>query len=255
MDRSAAIKDPFRYVKNNSKRRAVVLAICAWILSILLPFPILFGFPEVDHKSCDIKVSATGSIFDPVLVYEFTITLAAFIVPLSSVACLYYIMYTTAKNSIARNERNSCSSCGSSDVVVNMKSPRNSENSEDDLRRHIYVQDDGNCQQNNRFLKKNKAAVTGLYAVVSLIVCFTPYFIVRLYQQFRMMTIGMNFLFYFPTFIATIINPYIYFYRSYSTKKLIRQIFHRKKSSMHFSTIIRSKLVSVSDLYRDLQLV
>lgn len=250
MDRNRAVKDPFHYVKHSSKKRAAVSVICVWILSLLVALPLLFGFPEFDYKSCDIKISLTGSVFDPVLMYELAVTLTAFVMPLFSVACLYYRMYRAAKNNTTRGERNSCSSYGSSDVVLNMKSPRSSEGSENNLRRHTYIRDDPNYQQSSRFLKKHRAAVTGLIAVVSLIACFMPYFILRFCQLFRIITIEMNFWFYFPTFISTIINPYIYFFRNQSTKKMAAQFFHRKKTSIYFPTIIRSKIVNISDLYR-----
>lgn len=251
MDRNRAVKDPFQYVKNSSKRRAAVSVIFVWILSLLVALPILFGFPEFDCKNCDIKISVKGSVFNPVLMYELAVTLTAFVMPLFSVAFLYHSMYRAAKKNTTRDERNSCSSYGSSDVVVNMKSPRSSEGSENNLRRHTYIRDDPNYRQSSRFLKKHRAAVTGLIAVVSLIVCFTPYFILRFCQLFRMMTIEMNFWFYFPTFISTVINPYIYFFRNHSTKKMAAKFFHRKKTSNYLPTIIRSKIVNISDVYRN----
>lgn len=249
IDRNKAVKDPFHYVKNSSKRQAVFYVICVWILSLLFALPILFDFPEIDCKSCDIKVSEVLSMFDPVLMYELTVTLMAFVLPLFSVACFYYRMYKAAKYNRARGERNSCSSYDSSDVVVNKKSPRSSEDSENNLRRHMYIREDHSHQQYSRFLKKHRAAFTGLIAVVSLFACFAPYFILRFCQQFRMMTVEMNFWGYFPTFISTVINPYIYFYRNHSTKKLAAQLF-RKKTSNYFSQIIRSRIVNISDLYR-----
>lgn len=252
-DRKCAVKDPLHYVKNNSKRHAATYVYCVWLSCVSLAFPILFGFPEIDYDTCDIKVSSAESIFDPAVMYEATITFAAFIVPLLSIVYLYYGMYRAARNNTPRDDRYSSSSYISSDVVVNIKSPRSSGDSEYSLRRHFCIREGENSQQRNHFLKKHRAAVTGLLAVMSFMFCWSPYFIVRFYQKFRVVTIQLKLWIHFSTLMSSIVDPYIYFYRNRSTwnytKKLASKIFHKKKSSMYPSNNIRSRIADVRHLY------
>lgn len=251
-DRYRAVKDPLHYVRINSKWRARILVICIWLFSLAVAAPIIFGFPELDYDTCDIKVSSTRSIFDPSVIYEVTVILTSFILPFLSVTCLYYGMYRAAKNNLARCERYSCSSCGSSDVAVNMKSQSSSGGSEYSLRRHLYTLEGENSRQKNRFLNKNRAAITGLLVVFSFIIFWSPYFIIRFYQQFKVVTIQVKFWAQFSTYLSSIVDPYVYFYRNRSTwnytKNLLSRIFRRRKASMYLPTHIAHNIVTISNL-------
>ena len=250
IDRNCAVSDPLRYIKKSSKKRATAFIFLVWLLSMLFVVPVFAGYPKFDHNTCDTVTSSERLFLNPSVVYEAVITFLAFVFPLLCVVFLYYAMYKAAKNNVARDERNSCSSYVSSDVVVNIKSPRSSEESDYSLRRHFYTSEDQDLQNNIRFLKRHRAAVTGFLVVFSFILCWLPYFFLRLYQQFRNVTIDIKMFVQLSTFISSILDPYIYFYRNKSTwsymKKIVERVIHRKKSLAHLPKTKRGRIANLS---------
>lgn len=231
MDRGFAVGSPLHYTTNSSKRRAAMLIALLWILAIALSTPILFGVPELNYDSCAMKSPTASEIKTGSLLYILSVCLFGFVIPLIILAYLYFVMFKAAQTNKASLGRNSCSSCLSSDVVVNVRQTKHMkympEEGDYRLRRNYSSETAMPKKRYFLFVYRHKAAVTGLLVLVSFIVCYSPFFAMMVVEQFQEVTLEVKFLTNLFTLLSSIFNPYVYFYRNKSTWSLTKKLVSR----------------------------
>lgn len=252
IDRNCAVNSPLHYNVTITKKRTGLLISTIWIVSAALAVPTLFGVPQLEYSSCELMSWNIVRITS--IVYITVISALGFAIPFFSVTCLYFAMFRAAETNNARARRNSSNSCLSNDVVVNLKPPKKLGVNEYSLRRNFsseHADPKGGCCCCGG---KHKAAVTGLLVVVSFVLCWSPYFLTLVYQQFKEVTIEIKFWVHFATYISCILNPYVYFYRNKNSwkqsKKLVSRIFSRNSDLIAHPTVRKHKIDTSSCVFR-----
>ncbi|XP_054724280.1 histamine H2 receptor-like [Uloborus diversus] len=232
IDRNCAVNNPLHYTVTITKKRTGFLISMVWVASFLLSLPLLTGVPEVAHDP-------TGDIHDwnawkvMHVVYIFLVSAIGFLIPFGCVSCLYFIMVRAAKTNNAKNRRSSSNSSSSSEVVVNFKPQRKTGTNEYSLRRNYSAERGEASQGNCCFASKHKATITGLLVVCSFVLCWSPYYISLILKQFVQFPSLAKYLTSVTTFLACVLDPYVYFYRNKNSfkqaKKMILRLFCRNQ--------------------------
>ncbi|XP_067120582.1 5-hydroxytryptamine receptor 4-like [Centruroides vittatus] len=218
IDRNYAVNSPLHYSRTVTKSRTSILILSIWTFSFLSSIPPLCGIGRIQYRpewfTCTILWTDNDKYTALYSVYLLTF---GFLIPFLTMACIYVSMYRAAKNNSARARKHSLtSSCKQAIISTPKKSSTRRRSS---------------CgSQSSLFGEEWKAAKTGLFVVLSFILCWLPMFSVILTETFT--DYGSQ----LPQWItstaillsssACIINPYLYVYRNKSTRSQLKKMLH-----------------------------
>lgn len=253
IDRNCAVNSPLHYAVTITKKRTTLLIRFIWIVSVVLAVPTFFGVPELEERANELSELWNFSRATA-MVYTSTLCLVGFIIPLIGVTGFYFAMFRAAETNNARARRSSSNSCLSSEVVVNIKPPKNFGENEYSLRRNFSSEQaepkNGYCC----FAGKHKAAMTGLIVVFSFIACWLLYFLCLVYQQFRVVRTDITFWIQLATYLSSIVDPYVYFYRNKNmwkqTKRLLLLKFCRNSDFIIHPVAKRNRADTTKFVFR-----
>ncbi|XP_042908747.1 histamine H2 receptor-like [Parasteatoda tepidariorum] len=211
IDRNCAVNSPLHYTITITKKRTGLLIVSIWAISFILAAPILLGIRQ--------SASPPG-IVD--IAYSLLIGFIGFVLPLLSVAFLYFAMFRAAQNNNARARRSSSNSNTSNEIVVSVKPPKKQGVTEYCLRRNFSserVEDSSCC-----FAGRHKAAITGLLVVLSFLACWLPFYTILVSELFANISDNIKYCANFAAYMSCVINPYLYFFRNKTTWKEAKMI-------------------------------
>lgn len=233
-DRGFAVVSPVLYSTTISMERARLLIGFLWLFSILLSIPVLFGFPELRYDFCSIKSSSWDDLNASNFIYILNVTLIEFVIPLLSLVCLYFAMFRVAQKNSARAGRH-IDNCDVYNITQFIPFR------EDNYRlRNAFVPATAESGRQG-FADKQEAVATGLLALISFTICWSPYFVTMIYQQFHDVTIEIKLFINLFTFLSGIFNPYLYFYRKQSMWKLSKKLASRLLTRVRNQISCKSK--------------
>lgn len=218
IDRNYAVNSPLHYSRTVTKSRTSILILSIWTFSLLSSIPPLCGIGRIQFRpewfTCTILWTDSN---DYTALYSVYLLTFGFLIPLLTMACIYVSMYRAAKHNSARARRHSLTStCKQTIISIPKKSSTRRRSS---------------CgSQSSLFGEEWKAAKTGLFVVLSFILCWLPLFSVILTETFtdygehlpQWITSAASLL----SSSACIINPYLYVYRNKSTRSQLKNMLH-----------------------------